>query len=226
MCGRFAMTGDLDFYSRYYGVEDVDTEPVAESWNVAPTDETYVVAEHDGKRRLGAMKWGLIPSWAKDAKTIHINARAESVATKPAFRRAFSLHRCLVPADGFFEWEPKEKGRTPHWVFRADGFPMTFAAIWGAWKDPVTESWIRRYSIVTTEARGVIASIHDRMPVIMPEEVWDAWLDRDLVDPELAQSLIQTIDPDLIMEHTVTSRVNSVRNNGPDLIAQGRDSLF
>lgn len=218
MCGRFAVTGDLDFYAGYYGIDDVATESVDRSWNVAPTDETYVVAQHEAQRKLGRMGWGLIPHWSKDSKSIHINARAETVATKPAFQRALALHRCLVPADGFYEWEPKEDGRTPHWVYRADGHPMTFAGIWGAWKDPSTGEWTRRFAIITTRSEGIISRIHDRMPVALPDDVWNAWLDRDLNDPEAVLSLLRPIDPDLIMEHAVSSRVNSVRNNGPDLV--------
>lgn len=217
MCGRFATTGDLDFYGDYYGVAETTTDSIDPSWNVAPTDQSYVVAEHDGRRLLGRMGWGLIPHWAKDAKSIQINARAETVATSPAFKRAFSLHRCLIPADGFYEWEPKEQGRTPHWIYRADGFPMTFAGIWSGWKDPATDQWTRRFSILTTEAQGVISNIHDRMPVVLPEDVWEPWIDRELTDPEAALGLISVVDPDLIMEYAVTSRVNSVRNNGPEL---------
>ncbi|MGH8912875.1 MAG: SOS response-associated peptidase [Acidimicrobiia bacterium] len=217
MCGRFATTGDLDFYGDYYAIDTVTTEAVDPSWNVAPTDDTYVVAEHDGQRLLGRMGWGLIPHWAKDAKSIHINARAEKVATTPAFRRAFAVHRCLVPADGFYEWEPKDQGRTPHWIYRADGYPMTFGGIWAAWKDPATDEWGRRFAIITTKAEGIISQIHDRMPVILSEEVWEPWLDRTLTDPEEALGLIQPPDPDLIMEYPVTPQVNNVRNNGPEL---------
>lgn len=226
MCGRFATTGDIDFYADYYAVDEVATESIDKSWNVAPTDETYVVAEHDGKRRLGKMAWGLIPYYSEDARTIHINARLESVADKPAFSRALTKNRCLIPADGFYEWEPKEKGRTPHWVYRADGHPMTFAGFWSSWRDPISDTWIRRFTIITTKAEGVIKNIHDRMPVALPEDVWDAWLDRDLNDVEEILSLIRPIDPDLIMEHPVSSRVNSVRNNGPDLVERFEESLF
>lgn len=226
MCGRFSITGDLDFYAEYFGVDEVLTDSLEKSWNVAPTDPVYVIAERDGKRQLGSMKWGLVPHWANDTRSIHINARAETVATTPAFRDSFARKRCLIPADGFYEWEPKEKGRTPHWVYRADGHPMSFAGIWAAWKDPATGAWVRRFAIITTESKGAITAVHDRMPVILPDEVWDAWLDRDLEDPEAALSLIKTIDPDLIMEHPVSSRVNSVRNNGPDLVEAASETLF
>ncbi|MFP3913942.1 MAG: SOS response-associated peptidase, partial [Actinomycetota bacterium] len=218
MCGRFAVSGDLDFYAGYYGVDTVVTESMDPSWNVAPTDRTYVVAEHEGQRRLGAMGWGLIPHWAEDPRSMHINARMETVAQKPAFKRALARHRCLIPADGFYEWEPADRGRTPHWVFRADGYPMTFAGIWSAWRDPATEEWIRRFAIITTRAEGAIARIHDRMPVSVEEEAWEAWLDRDLDDPHEALALLVPGHPDSIMEHPVSSRVNNVRNNGPDLV--------
>lgn len=226
MCGRFAMTGDLDFYRGYYSIDSVAADPLDQSWNVAPTDESYVVAEHDGERILGRMGWGLIPHWAEDSRTIHINARLETVATKPAFKGALSRHRCLVPADGFYEWEPKERGRTPHWVYRADGHPMTFAGIWGGWRDPATNQWTRRFSIITTEATDPIASVHNRMPVILAEPAWDPWLDRGLDDPEAVLSLIQPIGEDLIMEHAVSSQVNSVRNNGPELREEVAETLF
>jgi putative SOS response-associated peptidase YedK len=217
MCGRFSITGDLDFYAEYFGVDDVLTQRLEKSWNVAPTDPVYVIAEREGERQLRSMKWGLIPHWAKDTRSIHINARSETIATTPAFRDSFARKRCLIPADGFYEWEPAEKGRTPHWVYRADGYPMVFAGIWASRKDPETGEWQRTCSIITKEAEGVISSIHDRMPVSLVADVWDTWLDRDLQDPEAAMSLIQTIEPDSILEHIVSSRVNSVKNNTADL---------
>lgn len=217
MCGRFSVTGDLDFYVEYFGVDEVMTDRLDQSWNVAPTDPVYVIAERDGKRQLGSMKWGLVPHWADDTRSIHINARAETVATTPAFRDSFARKRCLIPADGFYEWEPAEQGRTPHWVYRADGHPMAFAGIWASRVDPETGEWQRTCSIITTDAEGVISAIHDRMPVALRPSVWDAWLDRDLREPEAALSLIQPIDPDSIMEHTVSRMVNSVKNNTPEL---------
>ncbi len=226
MCGRFAMTGDLDFYRGYYAIDSVATDPLDPSWNLAPTDESYVMGERNGRRELTGMPWGLIPHWAENARTIHINARLETVATKPAFKRALSRHRCIVPADGFYEWEPPEKGRTPHWVHRADGHPMSFAAIWSAWQDPADGDWTRRFAIVTTRAEGIIARIHDRMPVMLADDAWGSWLDPAVEDPREALSLIRTVEPDLIMEHTVSSAVNSVRNNSPGLTDPFTETLF
>jgi putative SOS response-associated peptidase YedK len=217
MCGRFSITGDLDFYAEYFGVDDVVTDPLEKSWNVAPTDPVYVIAERDGKRQLASMRWGLVPHWATDAKSIQINARSETVAGAAMFRDSFARKRCLIPADGFYEWEPAEEGRTPHWVYRADGHPMVFAGIWASRIDEVGATWHRTCSILTTAAEGVIASIHDRMPVSLSRDVWDPWLDRDMRDPEAALGLIGPIDPDSIMEHVVSRKVNSVKNNDADL---------
>ena len=217
MCGRFSITGDLDFYAEYFGVDEVLTEALEKSWNVAPTDPVYVIAERDGRRQLESMRWGLVPHWAEDTKTLHINARSETVAGTPAFRDSFARKRCLIPADGFYEWESPERGRTPHWVYRADGYPMAFAGIWATRQDPETQQWHRTCSIVTAAATGVIASIHDRMPVSLLPEVWDSWLDRGIRDPEAALSLIRPIDSNMVMEHIVSRQVNSVRNNTPDL---------
>lgn len=213
MCGRFSITGDLDFYAEYFGVDDVVTEPLTKSWNVAPTDPVYVIAQRDGQRQLDTMRWGLVPHWAKDTRTIHINARSETVATTAAFRDSFARKRCLIPADGFYEWEPPEAGRTPHWVYRADGYPMSFAGIWATRLDPDSGDWVRTCSIVTAAAIGTIATIHDRMPVSLLPDVWDPWLDRDLTDAEAITGLLGSIDPDSVMEHVVSREVNSVKNN-------------
>jgi putative SOS response-associated peptidase YedK len=227
MCGRFSITGDLDFYAEYFGVDEIRTEPLPPSWNVAPTDDVYVIAEHDNTRHIGLMKWGLVPHWAKDKKSIQINARTETVATTSMFRDSFSRKRCLIPSDGFYEWEPAEEGRTPHWVYRADGHPMVFAGIWASRLDEETQQWERTCSILTTGAKGVVSSIHHRMPVALNPEVWDSWLDREITDTETALGLIRTIDPDEIMEHAVSKRVNTVKNNDPDLRAPAApDTLF
>jgi putative SOS response-associated peptidase YedK len=218
MCGRFSLSGDIDFYADYFGVETA-SESIEPSWNVAPTDPVYALAERDHVRRIGTMMWGLIPHWANDPKAIQINARAETVARTPAFRDSFARKRCLIPADGFYEWEPKEKGRTPHWIFRADGYPMAMAGLWSSWKDPSDGTWVRTCAIITTKAEGVVAPLHNRMPVSLEPKAWDGWLDRDLKDPGEVEALLQAIDPDLLMEHAVSNRVNSVKNNGPELTA-------
>ncbi len=217
MCGRFSITGDLDFYAEYFGVDEVATEGLEQNWNVAPTDPVYVIADRDSKRLLGSMRWGLVPHWAKDPRSVHINARVETVDTNGTFSQSFSRRRCLIPADGFYEWEPKDRGRAPHWIYRADGHPLVFAGIWAARHDLETDQWERTCSILTAEAVGVVAPIHDRMPISLEREMWDAWLDRDLLDVEAAKALLRPQDPDSLMEHRISSRVNSVANNGPEL---------
>ena len=213
MCGRYVLGGDAADYAEYFGVDRVVTEDLAPSYNVAPTDSVYTVAEWDGDRLLGTMRWGFVPHWAKDAKSIQINARSETLVTKSMFRDSACRKRCIIPADGFYEWEPKELGRMPHWVYRADGFPMGFAGIWSTWRNPETEELIRTCAIVTTAADGPIAAIHNRMPVALDKDVWDAWLDRNVTDPAEVENLIKPIPADLVMEHAVSPAVNSVRNN-------------
>lgn len=217
VCGRFSLSGDIDFYADYFGANAFGTEAVKPSWNVAPTDPVYVIAEREGERRLETMRWGLIPHWAADAKSMHINARAETVATNSTFRDSFTRKRCLIPADGFYEWEPKEHGGTPHWIFRADGYPLGFAGLWATWFNPSSGEWVRGCSIVTSGSTGIISALHDRMPVALPPEVWDAWLDRDLKDPEQARGLLQPIPDETWMERAVSKLVGSVENNGPEL---------
>jgi putative SOS response-associated peptidase YedK len=225
MCGRFSLSGDLDFYAAYFGAEPIPSESLEPSWNVAPTDPVYIVAERDHLRRIGAMRWGLVPHWSPDRRSIHINARVETVATAPPFRDSFARKRCLLPADGFYEWESPERGRVPHWIYRADGYPMAFAGLWSAWKDPASGEWLRTVAIITTKAEGPVAAFHHRMPVCLPPVAWDEWLSREVIDPRQAAALLRSIDQEELMERAVSSKVNSVRNNGPDLIlpaGQGR----
>jgi putative SOS response-associated peptidase YedK len=215
MCGRFSLSGDIDFYADYFGASAV-VDCLPPSWNVAPTDQVYVIAERDGRRVLETMRWGLVPHWAKDPKSIQINARSETASTSPAFRDSFARKRCLIPADGFYEWEPAGRGRIPHWIHRADGFPVGFAGIWSTRQNYEGE-WIRSCSILTQVGRGVVAPLHDRMPIALNPDSWEAWLDREITDPEEASRSLRAIDDDLWMEREVSTRVNSVRNNDPQV---------
>jgi putative SOS response-associated peptidase YedK len=218
MCGRYVISSDPSRYADYFGADEVRTESLDENYNVAPTDPVYAVAEHEGARLLGRFRWGLIPHWAKDAKKIHINARGETVATKPLFRDAFRHKRCLLPADGFYEWEPKERGRIPHYIYRRNGRPMGFAGVWSSWKDPETGEWVRTCAIITTAANDAIRSIHARMPVILPEDRWDVWLDRSNEDVTELATLLVPFTAEDTAEHAVSTLVNSVRNNLPENI--------
>ncbi|MDH3500206.1 MAG: SOS response-associated peptidase [Acidimicrobiia bacterium] len=213
MCGRYVIASDPTSYADYFGVESVKTEALETNYNVAPTDPVYAVAEHDGERLLGRFRWGLIPHWAKDSKGIHINARAETVATKPLFRDSFRRKRCILPADGFYEWEPKDRGRLPHFVYLADKRPMGFAGIWSSWKNPDDGEWIRTCAIVTTTANAAISRIHSRMPVVLRPGHWDAWLDRSNLDVSELETFLLPLPAADTREHPVSTLVNNVRNN-------------
>lgn len=211
------MHEDPDALARFFGVERMVTEALDPSYNVAPTDEVYAVAEYEGVRRLGALRWGLIPHWAESRRgRPNINARAETVADRPAFRDSFRRRRCIVPASGFYEWGPAAAGRQPFYITMADRSPMAFAGIWASWKDPETRRWVRSCAVITTRANEAVASIHTRMPVILPPQHWDLWLDRGITAPEAVEPLLAAAPASRIAHHPVSTLVNSVRNNLPE----------
>ncbi|MDF1595508.1 MAG: SOS response-associated peptidase [Acidimicrobiia bacterium] len=216
MCGRYVVTPDPDAIARFFAVDEVIAGDLGASYNVAPTDLIYGVAEHRGRRLLGEFRWGLIPWWSKEKGPLHINARAESVAAKPAFRDAFTRRRCLIPADGFYEWQSGPDGKQPFFIHAVDGEMLALAGIWSRWTDPETGREISTAAIVTTKSVGAVAALHDRMPVILASSLWDAWLDRDLRDPEEISHLLQ---PESELElHPVSKLVNRVQNNSPDCV--------
>lgn len=221
MCGRFALSQSPSAYADWFGAGMVMTEELAPNYNVAPTDPVYAVADHEGDRQLGSFRWGLIPWFAKDRKVAarHINARIETVATKPSFKDSFAKKRCLIPADGFYEWQemPEGKGKLPHFIHSADGGPLAFAGLWASWKEPESGDRIKTCTILTGDPVAAVAPIHDRMPVILDRSLWDAWLgETDDVD-ELAQLLKSRPAPELAL-HPVSTLVNSVKNNLPELV--------
>lgn len=220
MCGRFVQSHDAGFYADAFAVETIRTDSLPASFNVAPTDEVYAIAEHEGSRLLGSFRWGLIPFWAKDRKIAarNINARSETAAEKPAFRDSFVKRRCLIPADGFFEWQRLPKGKLPHYFFANDRRPLALAGLWASWKDPETDEWVRSCTILTGSPNELVADIHDRMPVILPESSWDAWLDRDNQDPNHITSLLSVFPPQQMDEYPVSTLVNKVANNYPECI--------
>ena len=220
MCGRFVQSHDPSFYADAFGVEVIRTDALPVSYNVAPTDSVYAVAESDGLRLLGSFRWGLIPWWAKDRKGAarNINARAETVATKPMFRDSFAKRRCLIPADGFYEWQRLPKGKLPHYIYRADGEPLAFAGIWSSWKDPDSGERIGSCSIITGRPNELVSPIHDRMPAILPRQRWSEWLDHSVVDSTVAESLLDILPGAEMAEHAVSTLVNKVANNYPECI--------
>lgn len=232
MCGRFVATATPAQLADHLRVDAVRTEALDPSWNVAPTDAVYAVAERrpdaddgDGgpERLLGSYRWGLVPFWAKDPKVgaRMINARAETLDTK--FRRTFERRRCLLPADGFYEWEKRPDGRKQPWfIQRADGAPMVFAGLWEVWKPadaPDDAQPLRTCSIITTAANDLLGRIHDRMPAVLSPSDWDLWLDRDVTDTSAVKHLLAPADPRLFDMFPVSTQVNSVRNNSGDLVA-------
>jgi putative SOS response-associated peptidase YedK len=221
MCGRFVAATPPDQVAAYFGAAaEALLEP---SWNVAPTNDVYAVLEDGGTRHLDAFRWGLIPSWAKDPKigSRMINARAETLAEKNAYKAAFRKRRCLVPADGFYEWKavPGQKRKQPYFIHRADGEPVAFAGLWEVWRGPERDQEpLRTATIITTEANETMAPVHDRMPVILPASAWGPWLDRDNDDLETLGRLLVPAPPTLLTLRPVSTEVNNVRNKGPELI--------
>lgn len=220
MCGRFVQAEPPNVYAEFFGVDVVKAEALQPSYNVAPTDSVYAVAEHGGERQLGTFRWGLIPFWAKDRKigARNINARAETVAEKPAFRDSFTGRRCLIPADGFYEWQAKPKGKLPHFVHSAKAEPLALAGLWASWKDPVSGDRVRTCTIITGEPNDLVAPIHDRMPVVLPRKSWAKWLDPDEHDPAALQDLLAIYPTSALGAHAVSTLVNKVQNNIPELV--------
>jgi len=232
MCGRFTSTSTLEQLAATYEVDEVRSEPLPTRYNVAPSQQIYAVAVRragEGERpsrQLGQFKWGLVPSWAKDPSIGNrlINARREGLATKPAYRSALSRRRCIIPADAFYEWQQQGTGRSklPFAIKRRDGRPMALAGLWEVWRHPEhrddrSVEPLRTCVIVTTEANSLLAAIHDRMPVVLAEEDWGRWLDPDTPLPEV-EALLVPAPSDLFDAHPVSSLVNKVANEGPELL--------
>ncbi len=214
-----------DELAAYFGVDQVAETALEPNYNVAPTQDVYAVVEDEGERHLDAFFWGLVPSWAKDVKigARMINARAETLAEKNAYKSSFARRRCLVPADGFYEWKKLGTGtkpkKQPMFIRRADGSPIAFAGLWSVWRGPDKDQPpLRSVTIITTTPNRTMADIHDRMPVILPEGSWSTWLDRDNEDMAALSELLVPAADDLITVTPVSTEVNNVRNNGPELI--------
>jgi putative SOS response-associated peptidase YedK len=219
MCGRFVQAQDPSDYADFFSARVSLTESLKQSWNVAPTDQVYAVAEHDGERRLGSFRWGLVPWFAKDIKVgaRHINARAETVDTTAAFKRSFQNRRCIIPADGFYEWERRSDGsKLPHYIHAADGSPLAFAGLWGSWRDQ-EGGRITSCTIITTDPNELVGRLHDRMPVVLAKGDWDRWLDPGFGDPETLRATLRPPPSEALAEHAVSSLVNDVKNNAPQL---------
>jgi len=221
MCGRFVQAQSAQSYADHFGAFVSLDEAVDPSWNVAPTDRVLAVAEHEGERRLGAFRWGLVP-WFADSPKVgarHINARAETAATAATFKRYFNDRRCIVPADGFYEWERLEAGgKLPHFIRRADDEPLALAGLWASWRSPEGER-LTSCTILTTKPDDLVGRIHDRMPVVLAREHWERWLDRDFHDVTALQAMLTPTKLGTLAEHPVSTLVNDVKNNYPECMA-------
>lgn len=226
MCGRFAQPRSAEELARIF-----HARPAAEldgaQFNVAPTDEVAAVVEHHGERVVDAFRWGLVPFFATNARGAArlINARAETVERSPAFRTAFARHRCIVPADAFYEWRRERDpatGRTirsdPFAVRRSDGEPLALAGLWSSWRDPETAARLYTCTILTTDPNELVARIHDRMPVILDPTDWDAWLAEATPAADL-RALLRPAPAEPLDAYAVSPAVNNVRNEGPELLA-------
>lgn len=221
MCGRYVIISDPEAMRRLFGYLEQPNFPPR--YNIAPTQPVPIVHQEHGSRHLLLVRWGLIPSWVKDPKqfSLLINARLEGINAKPAFRAAMRRRRCLMPADGFYEWKKEGPVRRPYFVCARDRQPLAFAGLWETWVDR-DGGEMDTAAIVTCRANGALARIHDRMPVIVPPEHFDAWLDCDEVDADQAAALAGPAPDDLLEAYQISTRVNNVNNDGPDNIAPTR----
>lgn len=212
MCGRYAFVADPEEAGKYFMV--VIDPRFPSRYNIAPTQKVPVVRVVDGARRMDALHWGLIPSWAKDAwkAGVMINAKAETIFEKPSYRAAIRRRRCLVPTSGFYEWKTVGREKVPHLFFLKDSPIFAFAGIWEQWVNPAGTA-IETYSIVTTAANSLVRNVHERMPVILPPDAYSAWLDPEIQEPEKIRELLAPFPPEEMELHLVSQRVNSPKND-------------
>jgi putative SOS response-associated peptidase YedK len=234
MCGRYASArSDVDLIEGF-GIEDVVGPPPPPSWNVAPTQDSRVVLERalpgrppsEAVRQLRTMRWGLVPSWAKTPKigSKMINARLETLVDKPAFRTAVARRRLVVPADGYYEWQAVNGEKVPYFLQHPDPdhLGLAFAGLYEMWRDPTRaaddpDRWLWTYTILTTTAPDSLGHIHDRSPILVPDEFLEAWLDPELTDTDEVQRLLARMPEPRLTPHVVSRAVNHVVNNGPEL---------
>lgn len=221
MCGRYSLYVDYRTLLERFGIEETAVEETdyAASYNIAPSQQVLAVVNNGTKNRLGFLKWGLVPPWAKDEKIGYkmINARAETAAEKPSFRQAFKKKRCIILADSFYEWRRTNEGKTPMLIKMKSGEPFAFAGLWESWKSPDGQV-VNSCTILTTEANDLMGTIHDRMPVVLSKEGEQLWLDPKVQDPDQLGKLLKPFDSKEMEAYEVSDAVNSPKHNGPELI--------
>jgi putative SOS response-associated peptidase YedK len=220
MCGRFTLFEPDKVLSREFGVSGVSA--LSPRYNIAPSQNVVAVraAPSGTDREFALLRWGLIPSWSKDPAIGNrlINARSETAHEKPSFRNAFKRHRCLIPANGFYEWQRLERGKQPYFVRMRDERLFAFAGLWDRWESP-DKDVIETCTILTTAANAVLAPIHDRMPVILPSTEYDRWLDPSLQNPDSLAPLLVPFPPEEMLAFPVSPRVNTPSANDKGCIA-------
>jgi putative SOS response-associated peptidase YedK len=215
MCGRFTLRTPAAILKDYFGLPDLpDLKP---RYNVAPTQPVGAIRTRDGERTWAELRWGLIPGWARDASigSRMINARAETVATKKAFREAYVARRCVIPADGFYEWQRRDDGsKQPYLLTLADNRPFGFAGLWERWRPDRGTAIVESCTVITTQPNELVAPIHDRMPVLFDAEAASAWLD-ETAAPEALQVLLQPFPSESMRATPVSTLVNRPANDSP-----------
>jgi putative SOS response-associated peptidase YedK len=215
MCGRFVITSAPEAVRRMLAYEEQPNFPPR--YNIAPTQPVPVVHAGHGLRHFRLMRWGLVPSWVKDPKqfALLINARLEGIVDKPSFRAAMKYRRGLIPADGFYEWQKQGKAKQPYFIRARSGTPFAFAALYETYTDK-DGGEVDTAAIVTTSANATLEPLHERMPVIVPPEHYEAWLDCKGVDAKQAAALVGRAPDDFLEAVPISARVNSVKNDGPE----------
>ena len=233
MCGRFRLSRRKQIIEEHFETADWQDD-WSPRYNIAPTQPVPVIRQHPKEpvRQLALMRWGLIPSWAHDpsAAAKMINARSETASTKPAFRDPLKFRRCLIPADGFYEWKKTGAAKQPFCFEVGDGELFAFAGLWERWHDP-SGQWIKSCAILTTVPNAVTSAIHDRMPVILHPDSYDLWLDPGMTNPQVISELLKPYDARLMRCYPVSTRINHVANDDeecsrPVELAQTQDRLF
>ncbi len=215
MCARYAFLNLLEMLRGFGAVLLPEFEA---AYNVAPTDYSLVIRTYEGKRHFWPMRWGLIPSWARDESigVKCINARSETIMEKPSFRGAVKYRRCIVPANGFYEWQGEKGYKQPYFIHRGDGEILAIAGVYEEWESPA--GTIETFAIVTTDANREMSDIHDRMPVILEPKDWDLWLDPGMTDSERLWGLMQPAKDGTLVLYPVSKAVGNPRNKGPEVM--------
>ncbi len=225
MCGRFSSSSKPEQIKKEFKVAVEDPAIFKPRYNIAPSQMIPVVLDRTGERIVAQLKWGLVPSWAKDALigSRMINARAETLMEKPSFREAYKSRRCIIPASGFYEWQRAEKGaKQPFYFYLTNKEVFGFAGLWEEWLDKKSGESLETCTIITTEANDVLKPVHDRMPVILKAVDYDEWLDTKEANTDKLQKLLAPYPPDEMSSHAVSRAVNSPTLDSPELIVNSK----